>query len=171
MHALPSTVNVGFPPVYRSDAQLLLLGTLPGQRSLACQQYYGHPHNQFWPIMQALLGIPTDAEYTRRVTQLMEAKIALWDVCHSASRKGSLDSAIIGSSVLVNPVDGLIATLPALRCIAFNGQAAATLFRRHRLSNAALPTLVLPSTSPAHARLRFAQKLAQWQAINAFLTD
>lgn len=171
MHPLPPAVNVGFPPVYRSDAQLLLLGSLPGQRSLACQQYYAHPHNQFWPIMQALLGIPTDAEYAFRVTQLMEAKIALWDVCQSARRKGSLDSAIVGSSVLINPIDGLIATLPALRCIAFNGQAAATLFRRHSRCSSALPTLVLPSTSPAHARLRFAQKLTQWQAINAFLTD
>lgn len=169
-HAVAPSAT-GFPPVFQPQARILILGSLPGQRSLDHQQYYAHPHNQFWPMMQALFGIPQTADYADRIEQLLAAGVALWDVCHSARRAGSLDSAIETDSVVANPVPSLIAQLPACRCIAFNGQAAAKLFHKHIALTTTLPFLTLPSTSPAHASLTFSQKLAVWQGVKTSLRE
>ena len=87
-------LSQSFPPIADPDARLLILGSLPGQESLRQQQYYAHPRNAFWRVMEAVLGIPTDTPYPQRCQALMDAGIALWDVCASARRPGSLDGAI-----------------------------------------------------------------------------
>ncbi len=163
----------GFPPVARSDARILILGSLPGQRSIAEQQYYAHPRNAFWPIMNAVFGI--DGVYQHRLEQLLEHRIALWDVLHCSVRPGSLDARIKLDSARANDFETFLQEHAEIRLIAFNGRKAEELFHRFVAGAAAkrnIGTTALPSTSPAYAAMPFSGKLARWRrAITAAGAD
>lgn len=156
-----------FPPVAESNARVLILGSMPGTKSLQAQQYYAHPNNSFWKIMGLLCGFDAGAPYEHRLAALTQSGIALWDVLQSCARTGSLDSAIEADSVVVNDFSAFFEQHPHIEMVCFNGAAAERYYTRH-----ALPTLApsplryvrLPSTSPAHAALAFANKLAVWRA-------
>ena len=155
-----------FPPIARPDARVLILGSMPGQASLAAGQYYAHSRNAFWPIMAALLGFDPALPYPERAARLTAAGIALWDVLRDCSRPGSLDSAIDPDSVEANDFAAFFAAHPHIDHVFFNGTTAATLFRRHCPNLAGTFLLArLPSTSPAHASRNFTDKLAAWQEV------
>ncbi len=154
----------GFPPVAGINARVLVLGSLPGARSIAEQQYYAHPQNAFWPIMRELFEI--DGDYTARCEQLVENRIALWDVLHSSVRPGSMDADIQLDSANANDFRGFLGEHADVRLIAFNGKKAEQLFRR--FVNAGFLTdeisqAGLPSTSAAYASMPFSGKLAAWR--------
>lgn len=157
-----------FPPLAAPSARVLILGSMPGEASLRAARYYAHPHNQFWPILGAVLALPADAPYADRCAQLLAAGIAVWDVLQSCERPGSLDAAIVKSSAQANDFAGFFANHPDISKVFFNGSAAEQLFNRHVRHKQNIPSslqyLRLPSTSPAHASLRPSEKLAQWRA-------
>lgn len=156
-------MNQSFPPVTTPQASILILGTMPGEKSLARQEYYANPRNQFWRVMEGLFGIPASAPYAARLARLQENRIALWDVLHSCERLGSLDSAI--QNAVPNDFDALLASTPGLRTIAFNGKKAAEWFEKWVSGDTSgLHKLVLPSTSPA-AAMAFEKKLAAWAVL------
>lgn len=162
-------LSVGFAPIAAADARVLILGSLPGRTSLAMQQYYAQPHNAFWKIMGRIFGATQDLPYERRLELLRANRVAVWDVLAAGERVGSLDSAIVHSSAVINDFRGFFAKHSDIRSICFNGGTAAALYRRRVLPGlpmraAALHTAVLPSTSPAHAARTFAQKLELWSA-------
>lgn len=162
-------LSVGFPPIADAAARVLVLGSLPGRKSLEMGQYYAQPHNAFWKIMGALFGAGPTLRYEDRLTRLRAHGIAVWDVLAAGEREGSLDSSIVGSSMVVNDFAGFFAAHPRVGLICFNGGTAAGLFRRKVQASLApewttVDARVLPSTSPAHAALRFEQKLARWSA-------
>jgi TDG/mug DNA glycosylase family protein len=154
-----------FPPIAAPNARLLILGSMPGVASLQAQRYYAHPQNQFWPIMGALLGFDPALPYAERCARLNAGGIALWDVLQSCVRPGSLDADIDAASAEPNDFAAFLAEHPHILQIAFNGGSAEALFRRHvrpRLQALTLETIRLPSSSPAHASLRPAEKLKLW---------
>ncbi len=162
----------GFPPVARSDARILILGSLPGQRSIAVQQYYAHPRNAFWPIMKALFGI--EGDYRDRLAQLLENRIALWDVLRCSMRRGSLDAHIELGSALANDFETFLHRYADIRLIAFNGKKAEQLFNRFVAGTAInrnIRKTALPSTSPAYAAMPFSGKLAQWRRAMTAASD
>lgn len=154
----------GFPPVAGAGARVLVLGSLPGQRSLAEQQYYAHPRNAFWPIMRALFDI--DGGYRERCEQLVENHIALWDVLASSYRPGSLDADIHLDSARANDFHRFFQSHREIGLIAFNGKTAARLFQRFVAGEetAGIEQVTLPSTSPAYAAMRFSGKLSAWRS-------
>jgi len=170
----PGPAVCSFAPVCRCDARVLILGSMPGEASLAAGEYYAHPRNAFWPIMGALFGGAPEQPYPMRLERLLDAGIALWDVIGRCRRSGSLDSAIAADSIEPNDLAGLFSACPRLSHVFFNGSAAETAFRRHvhlPREEHRIRVLRLPSTSPAHAALNFSDKLAAWQAVrNATLT-
>ncbi|MBL8832675.1 MAG: DNA-deoxyinosine glycosylase [Rhodospirillales bacterium] len=158
----------GFPPIAAPDARLLILGTLPGQASLAARQYYAHPRNAFWPILGAVFGFAPEEPYEARVAALLRAKVAVWDVCEAAVRPGSLDSAIRGDTIRPNDFAAFFKRHPAIARVGFNGATAAALYRRHAQPTDGHDFATLPSTSPAHAAMGPAEKRRRWAS---FLKD
>ena len=157
-----------FPPVIDHRVRLLILGSMPGKRSLAEDQYYAHPRNGFWPIMAALYGAKQEFSYQQRLEILLANSIGLWDVIGSCRRPTSLDSDIDEESILVNDFSSLLDRYPAIMQIFFNGAKAEQAFRRYVLATldarqAALPRQRLISTSPANARYSLAEKIAIWR--------
>lgn len=147
---------------------MLILGSLPGDASLAAQRYYAHPANRFWHLVGAAMGredLPA-LDYQARVAALSAAGIGLWDVIATAERKGSLDAAIRAAEPA--PLAALVATLPDLRAVAFNGATAARIGRR-LLADAGTRLVDLPSSSPAHAAMPLAEKLRRWRILEEFL--
>ena len=144
-----------------------MLGTLPGEESLRRREYYAHPRNLFWPIVFALFGETPPPDYADRVRLIGTRGIAVWDVCASARRVASADTSI--AAEVPNTIDALIDAHPGIRAVAFNGSGARRLYERHFTRRAGLGYLALPSTSPAHARLGFTEKLAQWTALREAL--
>jgi hypoxanthine-DNA glycosylase len=152
-----------FDAVSADDARVLILGSLPGAESLRRQQYYAYKHNSFWRIMGELIGASPELSYDDRLGLMKARGLALWDVCAFAERVGSLDSNI--RSPTPNDFPSFFRTHPRIALICFNGQPAEKLFRRNAPVGApAIRQLVLPSTSPAHARMPFEEKLARWRA-------
>ena len=161
-------VKLGLPPIARSDARLFVLGSLPGDASLAARQYYAHPTNQFWRLLGLAIGEELQPlEYEQRLERLAERRIGLWDVIASASRRGSLDQAIREAEH--NRIEHLLRDFPELRAIAFNGSTASAIGRR--LMGEPPPRIKLfdvPSSSAANTR-PFADKVVAWAALGQFV--
>lgn len=159
-----------FPPVVDANVRLLLLGSLPGERSLQAQQYYAHPQNRFWELAGAVIAQDLRAmAYEKRLATLLAHHIGLWDVIAEAERPGSLDAAIRNETH--NALAELVATLPRLQAIGFNGGTAAK-FGRRQLAGAdeRLHLIDLPSSSPAYT-LAFDTKKAAWLPLQACLSE
>ena len=142
---------------------MLVLGSLPGEESLRRSQYYAHPRNLFWPILAALFAAPVPERYEERLQLAARNRIALWDVVGIGERHASADATIRLHEP--NAIDRLLDGHPAICGLAFNGGTALRLFDRHFARRPDLAYLALPSTSPAHARLGFSEKLARWQPL------
>ena len=155
-----------FSALYRNDSRILILGSLPGKRSIAEQQYYAHPRNAFWSILELVTGVSADEAYSVRVDAALDAQIALWDMVAQAVRSGSLDSDIRKETVLFNPIDELLLTLPRIEKVILNGGEAARLFKRAGFDKFCqaqnIEWVQLPSTSPAHASLSLEGKRERW---------
>ena len=156
-----------FAPVVDGRTRLLILGSLPGDASLAAQQYYAHPRNAFWSLIGRVIACDlVTRPYAKRLEALREAGIGLWDVILSGERRGSLDASIRRAETA--DLAALIATLPDLRAVAFNGGFAARTGRRTLARISALSLIDLPSSSPALAR-PFAEKAVVWDQLAIFL--
>lgn len=167
---MDETRKSAFAPFVSPETRVLILGTLPSEASLAAGRYYAHPQNQFWRLTGAAIGredLPT-LDYDARRGVLMAAGIGLWDTIASAQRKGSLDAAIREAQHA--PLADLVASLPMLRAVAFNGGTSAKIGRK--LLADTTPRLVdLPSSSPAYAAMPFAEKRERWLVLREFLGD
>ena len=151
----------GLPPVLARNTRVLILGSFPGEASLAAQEYYAHPRNHFWPLVGAVLGVPmVDIPYRRRLSALRERGIGLWDVIVACERRGSLDAAIRNAEH--GEIDRVRRAATKLVLVCFNGKTAARAEPAWR--EAGYATRVLPSSSPAYTR-PFADKLVAWRAI------
>lgn len=143
---------------------------MPGAASIAAREYYAHPRNAFWTIVESLFGIERAAPYSERVQVLTCAGIAVWDVLKTCRRNGSLDSAIEADSLVVNDLRRFLEKNPGIDHVYFNGGTARALFERHVASTltdnqSPLARTTLPSTSPAHAGMSLAQKTRSWRVI------
>lgn len=165
---MSNEVKHGLPPVARADARLLILGSLPGEASLAAERYYAHRRNHFWALLGGVLGEGlADLPYDQRLDRLVQRQIALWDVIGSARRRGSLDAEL--RDVEARDLPAFVTGLPKLRAVAFNGGAAAKIGRR-ALGDTPLALIDLPSSSPAFT-LPFAVKAERWAVLRPLLVD
>ena len=152
----------GLDPVAGTAPRVLILGSFPSRASLAKKEYYGNPKNQFWPMMERLFSIPAGLRYPDRI-----------DAPHG-ERRGTLgrDPGLrtggqCGHRIrnpLPNDIRGFVQAHPTLRLVALNGSTAGRYYVRFN-DIPGVPSVVLPSTSPANARLLFAEKVSRWEAV------
>ncbi|MDD1683497.1 MAG: DNA-deoxyinosine glycosylase [Methanoregula sp.] len=154
--------SLGLPPITGLNPSLFILGSFPSVMSLERGEYYGNPKNRFWAVMEALFAIPAALPYPERTLRLTQEGIALWDVVAGCSRTGSADSRI--HSPVPNDIAGFVRAHPSVRLVALNGSKASRLY--HRLARVPeIPSVALPSTSPAHAAVTFAEKVHRWNVV------
>ena len=172
-HSPPTNARLtGLPPVISDRTALLILGSFPGAASLAAQQYYAHPRNQFWPLLAALWPQhpqPGADDYAGRCAWLLARGLGLWDVYAACERSGSLDAAIRHGQR--NDFSRIAAKCPRLAAIAHNGgesaRHAAAVQSALARSAQRISSHRLPSTSPAHAAWSFQRKCAAWGSVFA----
>lgn len=184
------TRKTGLSPLVCENPRLLILGSLPGDRSLEMQQYYGHPQNRFWKVIAAVHGLPCPSDYGAKKEMLAACRIVLWDVYHAASRPGSMDADIRKGEF--NDIEGLLLSFPGISTIALNGSTAAAGFDKYlrkgckvlnrdvsempagpdgirtafsEIAGRRIRILHLPSTSPANARWTLDRLIEIWENV------
>ena len=160
---ISADTKTSFDPISNADTTVLILGTMPGDRSLELGEYYGHPRNKFWKIISTITDNDLPQTYADKKALLLKTKIAIWDVAHKANRKGSLDSAIEDEEP--NDLDSFIARHKNLKVIGFNGTKSETLFDKYFDREKGLKYVSLPSTSPANTGIDFDNICKVWRQI------
>ncbi|KUO59976.1 hypothetical protein APF79_09395 [bacterium BRH_c32] len=150
-----------FPPIVDKNSKILILGSMPGERSLQANEYYAHPQNKFWKIMMTIFGESQMLAYSKRLEVLQKNHVALWDVLENCERKGSLDQNI--KAEIPNDFSSFLYEHNNITHIFFNGGTVEKLFNRHVLRQGNIVYTKLPSTSPAHAGMSFETKLKIWR--------
>ncbi len=145
------------------NAEILILGSLPGDVSLEAGEYYANSRNRFWTLIAKLLNSPIPVNYEEKLKLIKKGKIILWDVAHTAIREGSLDSEI--KDELPNDLHNFLNRNPSIKKLVFNGQKAEKMYKRffNRLSH--IEYYVLPSTSPANAACNMEKLIKSWESI------
>jgi len=156
-------LKTSFEPIADADTTILILGSLPGDKSLELLEYYGHPRNRFWKIIATITQFDLPLTYTAKIELLLKTKIGTWDVAHKANRKGSLDSFI--KDVEPNNINEFIESHPNLKVIGFNGTKSQTLYDKYFTRKHGIKYISLPSTSPANASINFENICNKWREI------
>jgi len=159
--------SFSFAPIRSDNATILILGTMPGTKSLELKQYYGHSQNNFWKFMFNILKEDFSTDYEVRKALLQKNNIALWDVLQYCDRVGSLDSAI--KNEIANDFESFLQKHPNITTLFFNGQKAAAFFEKYVTLKKHYQLITLPSTSPANASKTYQSKLEEWKIIASFL--
>ena len=166
----PANLCESFPPSVDDRSAILILGSMPGIRSLTEQQYYAHPQNRFWKVMTAVCDTENlwRFDYQKKLAVLLEHNIALWDTIRSCNRAGSLDSAITDEQP--NDINGLLKKYPGIKSIVLNGGKAFSFFQKHFPDIIkCYPCRKMPSTSPANAGCDTAKLIKEWLIIRDFM--
>lgn len=141
----------------------MILGSIPGDRSIAENEYYGHPRNRFWKMLAHLTGSENPESYSAKNELLYQNHIALWDVAQQANRKGSMDSDI--KNAVPNAIPELLERHPGIKLVGFNGKKAEALFDKFFVREKGTTYWSLPSTSPANAGFTFDALCGQWRVL------
>lgn len=155
--------SFSFSPISAPNSKILILGTMPGIKSLELNQYYGHSQNNFWKFLFTIFNEDFSGDYEIRKGLLLKNKIALWDVLQYCDRVGSLDSAI--KNEIANDFETFMEQHPKIDTLLFNGQKAAAFFSKYVHLKKTYRLITLPSTSPANASKSFEYKLEEWKVI------
>lgn len=152
-----------FPARINKTSKVLILGSMPGIKSLELRQYYAHPQNRFWKLMGLFCGCPNmqELEYESKIQLLLNNKFALWDVISSCEREGSLDSDI--ENEIPNKIPELLQEYKNIEIICLNGNKAYSALKKY------FPELFqkyqcckMPSTSPANAKFKLQDLYTFW---------
>lgn len=155
--------KISFDPISNADTTVLILGTMPGDKSIELGEYYGHSRNRFWKIISTITNNDLPLTYSDKKTLLLKSKIGIWDVAHKANRKGSLDSAIEDEEP--NDLDNFIAKHKNLKVIGLNGTKSQALFDKYFNRKSGIKYISLPSTSPANTGIDFDNICKLWGQI------
>ena len=155
-----------FRPSIDNNSKILILGSMPGVKSLEEQQYYAHPQNRFWKVMGVVCKEPLlyEFDYDNKLKTLLDNKIALWDTIQTCKREGSLDSDI--QNEIPNDIRQLLKKYPQIKTICLNGNKSYSSFKKYFPDlTEEYNCLKMPSTSPANARYSLNALIEEWAEI------
>ncbi len=157
-----------FTPVVHDNCKVLILGSMPGVKSLDAQEYYAHPQNRFWKLLAKIVNASVPENYAEKLELLRSHDIALWDVLAYCEREGSLDSDIKGE--VPNDIVGLLNNNPQIKAVFCNGGKAASAFKKYFAKDVPsnIKVYYLHSTSPANARMNLQALAEEWSVIKEF---
>mgnify|MGYP001161485318 FL=1 len=158
-----SDFSKSFEPVIFNDTEILVLGSLPGKKSIELNQYYGHPRNRMWNILSKIINSEISTDYASKKLFLKKYKIGLWDVAHGAERKGSLDSNI--KREIPNDIQSLLIDFPSIKVIGFNGKKSESMFNKFFKPKPQIKYVSLPSSSPANMAISFEDICSRWSEL------
>ena len=156
-------ITRSFAPIIYSNTKILVLGSLPGKKSLELGEYYGHPRNRIWKIISHIKQCEIPKNYERKKEFLFKYNIGLWDVAHSAYREGSLDSNI--KKEKPNNIEGLLESYETIKVIGFNGKKSEKMFYKYFTEKLGIKYVPLPSTSPANMAINFEEMCRRWSEL------
>jgi len=160
-------LKAAFPPIVDANSKILILGSMPGEKSLELQQYYAHPGNQFWKILFTLFNEPFTTDYKTRIELLKKHYIALWDVLSHCERIGSSDSNI--KNEIPNDFDSFYRQHPQIKHVFFDSKNVARFYKKHVGLSPSLNYYEIPSPSGLYASKSFAEKVKEWEIILDFI--
>ena len=154
------------PPIYSTNpgnpSRILILGSFPSVKSRETAFFYGHPQNRFWRVLAEILQEPVPTSVAEKTALLTTHGIALWDVIAACDIRGSSDSSI--TNVTPTDLTPILETV-TIRAVFTNGTTAIRLYKRYQEPLTGIPSIALPSTSPANAACSFDQLMQAWSAI------
>ncbi len=154
-----------FSPILEKNSKILILGSMPGVKSLAKQQYYGNPRNQFWKLIGETFEEEVPEGYEEKIQMIKNHGLALWDVIKHCRRKGSLDTDI--KEEALNDLKDLLKNHKSIEKVCFNGGKAYELFKKHLgFEGFSQEFIKLPSSSPANTA-SYEKKLKEWKKIRS----
>ena len=159
-------MKIAFPPISDPQSKILILGTMPGEKSIEVQQYYGHPQNQFWKLLFTIFDKPFSRNYEEREALLRTNHIALWDVLSHCEGEGSADTSI--RNEIANDFDTFYTLHPEIKHVFFASKQAEKFYIKYAIKREGIVYHLLPSPSPANAAKSFEQKLEEWKQIRLF---
>ena len=156
-------LKTSFAPISNVETRILILGTMPGDKSLLQNEYYANSRNYFWKIIATLTNSILPVTYQDKIHLLLTNYIGIWDVAHTANRKGSLDLAIENEQP--NDLDTFISKLRNLKVIGFNGTKSEALYDKYFTRKLGIKYITLPSTSSANTSVSFENMCKAWKHI------
>ncbi|MBF6608021.1 MAG: DNA-deoxyinosine glycosylase [Flavobacterium sp.] len=156
-------MKIALPPIIDAGRVILILGTMPGEKSIASQQYYANRGNQFWRLLFAVFDEPFSVNYDERLKFLQRNRIGLWNVLEKCNREGSSDNKIKNEHP--NDLPSFFERWPNITHVYFESMAAAKFYAKYFEKSESMTYNVLPSTSGQYAVKNFEQKLAEWKTL------
>ncbi len=156
-------MKTAFEPIADVNSRILILGTMPGERSLQLQQYYGHAGNHFWKILFSILERPFSTDYRERKKLLTDHKIALWDVLQYCEGKGSSDNAI--KNEIPNDFKTFYNQYKNIKTVFFASKRAEDFYLRYVIKSPDRSYYVLPSPSRANTWKTYEEKEKEWRIV------
>ncbi len=154
------------PPLYDKNSKVLILGSFPSVKSRESMFFYGHKQNRFWKVLSAILDCETPKDISEKKFMLLSNNIAVWDVIGSCVINGSSDSSITEEAV--NDITPILETAD-IKAIFTNGKKAHELYEKNICPRVRIPSIYLPSTSPANAAFTLERLVAEWKIIKEYL--
>lgn len=117
----------GLPPEICDDSKVLILGDLPGEKSIKRKKYYANNLNRLWRVIYEAFGktYEDSITYDEKLDFLHSHGIALWDLLESGRRtkirKGFQVKTVIECEV-ANDFDNFLKKYPNVRVVIINGK-------------------------------------------------
>ena len=151
-----------FPPFFRPDSHILILGSFPSVKSREQMFFYGHPQNRFWRVLAAVFSDAVPLSIPEKRVFLEKHRVALWDSIARCTIEGSSDSSI--RDVVPNDLSVILDSAP-ISAIYCNGKSSFDCYSRYILPVLSREAIPLPSTSPANAAWTLDRLVAAWSRI------
>jgi hypoxanthine-DNA glycosylase len=147
-------------PIADHNSRVLILDTMPGEKSLILQQYYACKSNFFWKILFKVLKVPNMTDYRLKKQLLFKQGIALWNVLEFGEQKVNGEYTVTNETA--NDFYTFFQNHPNITRIIFNGNNAAEYYAQHVGYYNGLTTEILPSTSALNTWKSFEEKAEVW---------